>query len=97
MTPTDTTVSKEKARADLEDIGTLKNTDAFERYWLRRLKQKRDAVEKSFKEDPPSKVDATERECLRRILGIYNELLGMCAVDEGNIRRDMPQSPAMRI
>ncbi len=79
-------VSEELARRDLGDIHALRENDAFNRYFLRRLKQTRDKLDKSFREDPPTKVSHAEREILRRLIASYDELAGLCsAAEEGRL------------
>jgi hypothetical protein len=74
--------SIELAQRQLEDISELRETTGFTRYWIYRLRQKRGAIEERFRHDPPSKVDAQEREILRRILDEYDELIEMMDSDE---------------
>ena len=81
MSETSEMISRELAARDLQDIAELGKSPAFERYWLRRMRQKRDAIKSRFEDDPPSKCDKDEREILRRILKEYDELLGMPATD----------------
>ncbi len=76
-------------RRDIEDIRELKKNDPFNRYWMRRLKQKIEITQQKFEEDPPVKVDKDEREVLRRLLLAYKELADMMDVDEGNIKADL--------
>lgn len=86
MDVTDQQVAAERARQDLEDIMSLKNSDAFNRYFLRRLTQKRTEVERRFKYEPPENVDKDQREELRQTMLALEDLEKMMAVDEGNIR-----------
>lgn len=83
MEANDALVAAERARQDLEDIVSLKNSDAFNRYWMRRLTQKRAEVERQFKYE---KVDKHRREELRQTMLALEELEKMMAVDEGNIK-----------
>jgi len=69
--------ARRQAADDLSDIHTLKSTEAFARYYLRRIAQKRDAVKTRFITAPPKDVDAAEREILRRLLESYEELLAL--------------------
>lgn len=76
----------ERARRDIEDIGVLRKTEAFSRYWLRRLKQKRDDTEKSFKFAPVAECTPARREELRQLLLVFEELLGMMEADDSAAR-----------
>ncbi len=96
MTDQNAVVSAELARRDLEDIISLKNSEAFNRYWLRCLKQKRQTIDTAFRTDPGSKCDAVQREAYRQILIQYDELLEMMDKHEGNIKQRGPiQAPPM--
>lgn len=86
MDVNDKQVAAERARQDLEDIMSLKNSDAFNRYFLRRLTQKRAEIERKFKYEPPEKVDKNQREELRQTMLALEDLEKMMSVDEGNIR-----------
>jgi hypothetical protein len=93
MSETNDTVSRELAARDLQDITELAKSPAFERYWLRRIRQKRDAIKKRFEDDPPDKCDKDEREVIRRILKEYEELLRMPATDEYASQRRLEMAP----
>jgi hypothetical protein len=71
----------QQAAEDLEDIATLERTAAFSRYFLRRIRAKREDVRVAFENDPPEKCSHDEREIRRRIMKAYDELLGMMAQD----------------
>ena len=73
--------SVELARRDLEDITGLRASESFDRYFLRRLKMKRAALDARFHSDPPEKCDKDEREVLRRLVAEYDELLSMLDAD----------------
>lgn len=72
-------LARRQASEDLVDIAALKQSTAFTRYWLRQLRSRRDALLVSLVEDPPSKVDAAEREIIRRLIKQLNELEKMPA------------------
>jgi hypothetical protein len=74
--------SVELARRDLEDITDLRGSVSFDRYFLRRLRMKRAALDDRFHNDPPEKCDKDEREVLRRLVAEYDELLSMFDADE---------------
>jgi hypothetical protein len=86
--------SLELARRDLGDITGLRGDEAFDRYFLRRLRMKRAAHDARFHSDPPEKCDKDEREVLRRLVAEYDELLGMMDADERACRSTIngPQS-----
>ncbi len=86
MESNDALVAAERNRQDLEDIVSLKNSDAFNRYWLRRLKQKRENAEREFKYEPASKITKERREELRQVMLALEELEKMMDVDQGNIK-----------
>lgn len=79
--------SRQLAAEDLEDIASLRRDPHFNRYWLRRLAQKREQVRVSFENDPPASCSHEEREIRRRILKAYDELTEMMASDEASARR----------
>jgi len=83
------TVSEELARRDLGDIRALQESEEFNRYWLRRLADKRKLVAGHFKNDPPTQCDDREREILRRLLLAYEELEGLMKTDEGSIQSQL--------
>ncbi len=93
MSETNDTVSRELAARDLQDIAELAKSPAFERYWLRRIRQKLAAIEKRFKYDRPIDCDKDEREILRRIMIEYEELLCMPATDEYASQRRLEMVP----
>ena len=79
--------SREVARQNGVDIRELRESVAFERYWLRRVRMKRDAAFKSFMHDPPEKCRYERREELRQLVLAYDELLGMLDADEPMARK----------
>lgn len=81
--------SKQVAQRDLECIRALRESDAFNLYWMRRLKQKHADIDDIFRNHPASKVDKEEREILRRILKEYEDLMGMMAKDEAGARSQL--------
>lgn len=89
MTDQATIVRRERIRKDLESIRTLKQSDAFMLYYVRRLSQKRELLAKEFLEEPPAKVDAIQRECLRQKILLLDELLRMPDVDEATARQEL--------
>jgi len=77
-------VSRELANRDLADIKELRATAAFERYWMRRIKQKKEAYDKAFHED---QMSHEEREVHRRLVAEYAGLISMIARDEFTAKR----------
>ena len=80
-------VSAELARRDLQDIAELEKSEAFSRYFLRRLKQKHDESEKHFKYDSPDQCPMFTREEWRQRVLAYEELLEMPAKDRAGCQR----------
>lgn len=70
---------REAARRDVQDIRALTGSESFNRYYLRRLRQKQEEVEKAFKYDD---MPAEQREVLRQRLLFIEEILKMPAKDE---------------
>jgi hypothetical protein len=65
----------------LVDIAALRQSTPFTRYWVRRLRSRRESLVKSLIHDAPPKVDATEREVLRRLVIFCDELEKMPSQD----------------
>jgi hypothetical protein len=86
MEATNAQVSEELARRDAEDIAALRLSEPFNRYWMRRLKQRRDETDRAFRFDPPAKCDFVQREVLRNLVIAYDELLNVMQADEANIK-----------
>lgn len=80
------TKAAQQAAEDLEDIAGLERSHHFNRYYLRRLRAKREAVRVSFENDTPEQCSHEEREIRRRILKAYDDLLGMLAQDAASAR-----------
>lgn len=80
-------MAEEVARRDVSDIRFLRENPAFNNYWLRRLKQKREIVAERFRYGPIKEVGHEEREILRRILDEYDELMQMMTKDEAMAQR----------
>lgn len=86
MTTDPDSASRRQAGQDLADIGTLRQTEAFGRYFLARLRRKQADLETKFRNDPPDKCPPGEREILRRIIAEYDEVLGFMARDEATAK-----------
>lgn len=75
--------SREQEAQDLADIAELKRTQAWERYWMRRLRMKRGGFELSFKTD---KMSYEDREVMRQRILLMEEIEKLLATDEGTIK-----------
>lgn len=81
------TLSRQRAQIDLQAIKGLRSADAFNHYYLRRLKEKRDKLEVRFRTEPATKINHEEREILRRIIQEYDqEIIGLMDSDEAACR-----------
>lgn len=87
-------VNEELLRRDLADIRALTENDPFNRYYMRRLKDKIDLLEKSFHDDPPSMCDAQEREIQRRLLRAYKEMRDLCKAEAAVISTQLQRLSA---
>jgi len=74
--------AKEKMRQDIIDIQALRNFEPFNRYFVRRLKEKHAEIEKRFRDDPAEKCSYEEREILRRLMKEYEDILRMMEREE---------------
>lgn len=84
MTPTPEEKNKvaiEVAKRDVDDIKRLQEFEPFRRYFIRKLEARGAEVARSFKDDPPHKVDKEEREILRRILKEFETIFEMMDKD----------------
>ncbi len=88
MTPAqDLARAREQEAQDLADIAELKRTVAWERYWLRRLKMKREGFALKFKNDP---MTHEEREVMRQRVLLMEEIEKILDTDQGSIRASTP-------
>ncbi len=76
-------VSRELAIRDLADITELRRTEAFDRFFLRRLREMRDRLQKSFEEDA---MAPEQREATRQLLKQLKEIIALPDRDEATIR-----------
>ena len=67
-------VARNQASEDLIDIASLLKHPPFSRYFVRQLKRRRETLLNSLVNDPPSKVDAAEREIIRRLIKQLDEI-----------------------
>ncbi len=74
--------TRQLAAQDIQDIKTLRGAESFNRYFIRRLRDRQTAINTRFRNDPPAKCDDREREILRRLLLEYDELLKLLDNDE---------------
>ncbi len=71
---------------DLSDIADLRRSDAFGRFFLRRLGEIRDKLQKSFEDDP---MDKDQREATRQLLKQLKEIIALPDRDEATIRSQL--------
>ena len=80
---------------DLKDIDALRKTEGFGRYFLRRVRQKRDAADVEFRD---LECDPLKREGLRQKVKTYDEILKMMDTDFAQstetLQNLLPQQPA---
>lgn len=72
-------VSKEIAAHDLADIKALRESEAFKRYWIRRMNERHAKLATAFKYDVMSHE---ERETHRQIVLEYEDIARMMEKDE---------------
>lgn len=82
----------EVARRDLEAINTLLKTPAFTDYWMRKLRERREEVDKKFREDPPEKCSKTQREAHRQVVAFADALLKMPEMHAATHRATLERS-----
>lgn len=75
-----------QARRDLQDIMDLRKHVPFQRYFMRRLKERRDDLFKQFRYEPAT---LEEREILRRSLDEVENLEKLLDTDESNIKTSL--------
>lgn len=76
----------DQARKDLNWIMELKDNEAFNQYYMRRLKQRQAKVEKALKYEL---MDVNTREVTRLLNIELEELLNTLAKDEAMLRRQV--------
>ncbi len=79
-------LSRERAMLDIEDIKALERSDPFNRYFLRRLDQKRAEAERKFKYDPAEKCTPERREEYRQVMLALEDIQKMMTTDEAACR-----------
>lgn len=79
-------LSKEVAEQQLESIRKLRESDAFNHYFLRRLKDKRSQLFHRFYEED---VSPEEREILRRLCREYDIIVGLLDSDDTAAKRTL--------
>ncbi len=77
---------------DLGDITELRRTEAFNRFFLRRLGQMRDKLQTSYENDEMSPID---REATRKLLKQLKEIIALPDADEATIRSQLSRAPAV--
>ena len=68
---------RERAQQDIDDIKKLRESEAFSRYFIRRVNQRAQGHFEMFKNGTPEKVSKEEREILRRLTLEYEDLAQM--------------------
>jgi hypothetical protein len=63
-------VEKERAQKDMADIAFLRQNEAFNRYWRRRMTERHDAIVAQFTR---GKMKKNEREVMRRLMLEYQD------------------------
>jgi hypothetical protein len=71
--------SAELAAQDIGDIVSLQAFEPFNRWMVRRLKERQESIHNRILNDPPTTVDHEEREILRRLYQEYQSILEMPA------------------
>jgi hypothetical protein len=79
----------EQAEQDLSDISTLRKTPAFDRYFLRRLREKQAALATEILERDD--IPHEEREQLRAMHKLVKTLLAMPEQDEACFLKTLSQ------
>lgn len=78
-------------RTDLIDIRALRRNEAFGRYWMRRLRQKKDEADRSLKHDP---LAHEAREIVRQRYLAYLDLEQIMDQDEPMLIRKVDAATA---
>ena len=78
-----------QARTDLQDIQDLRRFVPFQRYFLRRLRQKQEEAFTKFYDTPTGECGHEEREILRRISKEYQSLASLLDTDEGSAKASL--------
>jgi hypothetical protein len=78
-TPDEVRAMRDRAGQDLVDIGALRGNEQFTRFFLRRVRQKRDAAIHSL---ITAKVDPVQREAIRAMVLTLEEVLTLLEDDE---------------
>ena len=76
---------KAQSAQDLDDIRLLQKTPAFERYFIRRLEERKATFRVAILEDDG--LTAEEREIHRRIYQEYSNILSLTKQDEVNAKK----------
>lgn len=93
MSDIDEKVSREVMQRDMDDIAELRKSTPFNRYFVRRLKQKLEAMNETLRHAKPEKCDKEEREIVRRIMLEYEHLLGMMDAEENICHQQLSLAP----
>jgi len=76
--------ARESAREDLQDIHTLRQNEAFNRYFLRRLRQRHEETLKKLKYE---KMSYEEREACRLNVVFIEGIINLPSIDEAMARK----------
>lgn len=82
--PPDIAISAELAQRDLRDITELEQSEAFNRYYLRRLRQMREELDRALHEDD---MTHERREVTRCLVLQLTEILRMPSKDRAGCHR----------
>ena len=74
---------------DLADISVLEKNEQFNRFYLRRLRERRDQIHERFETDPPEKCDKDEREILRRLWIEMSWAASLLETEKAHIRSEL--------
>ncbi len=88
-------VTRERAAQDLSDINELKHSVAFNRYFLRRLKAKREEILRRFIREPSDECPPMKREGYRAQILLIDEIAVMGSADEQGARSTLDSTPGV--
>jgi hypothetical protein len=77
----------QQAKQDMDDIVALRGSKPFARFFLRRMTEKRAALEEVFRTD--DKITPAQREEKRQQLKLYDELLKLLETEESALRKTL--------
>jgi hypothetical protein len=77
-------ITQELAKRDLQDIQTLRESEAFNRYFMRRIKKRREQVMEELLKTP---LTHAELEAHRAIVNTLDDIISMADRDEVSAQR----------